>query len=841
MIGDEEREEDVNEDNAAGSSGNNAGDEKPPIPLLGPLPTINFRKDLPIPVVNLVGFVIFPGSITPITVANPESQLAIEHAIQSHRFIFASLINEQATNPKDAIRDFGVVGFIMRVAKDGNSIRALVSGIYRAKIEKFVSSIPPFLVNVQIFEDKKPVIFNPTLEAMTRQLLELFEEYVSLLPIKPPPEAIAVLRSVEVPGKIADLIAGSLPLKPSEAQDILETIDQEERIRKLISIIIKEKEILKIQNEISKRVHENIDKAQRIRILQEEIKEMQKELEQLEGVKSEIEELREKAEKLPEQAKKEVLKQIERLNTIPKESPEYTVALTWIEEVLSLPWNEETKDNLDIKRAKEVLDEDHWNLEDVKERILEFLSVAYLKKSISRGTTLCFVGPPGVGKTSLGRSIARALGRKFVRISLGGVRDEAEIRGHRRTYVGAMPGRIIAGIKQAGTKNPVFMLDEIDKIYADFRGDPASALLEVLDPEQNNAFLDHYISVPFDLSKVFFICTANQIDTIPPPLLDRMELIFIPGYTEIDKLNIAKKFFIPRYKEETGLQEYNIKIEDRAIFKVINEYTREAGVRELGRKIQNIFLKIAKKIAVGEISDNKKEIVIDEKKVEELLGPEEFAIFEDTRGEEIGVVTGLAWTPYGGDILKIECNIVPNEKSITLTGNLGEVMKESARAALTYAKVNAKKLGIPEKKFSYGIHIHVPEGAVPKDGPSAGSAIAISLISALSSKPVRQDIAITGEITLRGKILPVGGIREKVLAASRYGVKEVVLPKLNQKDLEKIPDEIKNKIKFHFVDHLDQLVEIVFGRKTSAKENAPKENKNNNLSIGRKRAKQRKK
>lgn len=806
-----------------------------------PVPVISFKKDIPIPVIQLFGFVIFPGSVVPITLSDVESQIALEQAIQSGRFVFASLVNENAKNQKEAVRNFGTVAFVIRAFKDGNVVRALLSGVYRARIDKFVREIPPFLVQVQIFEDKKPIIFNPELEALSRQLFVIFEEYLELLPIKPPPEAISILRNIDIPGKLADIIASNLPLKPHEAQDLIETLDQTERIRKLIGILIREKEVLKIQAEISRRVQENIDKAQRIRILQEEIKEIQKELDKLEGVKSEIDELKDKAEKLPDNVKKEVLKQIDRLTSIPKESPEYTVILTWVQEVLALPWTEETQDNLDLKRAKRILDEDHWNLEDVKERILEFLSTGALKGSLPRGAILCLVGPPGVGKTSLGKSIARALERKFVRISLGGVRDEAEIRGHRRTYVGAMPGRIINGMKQAGSKNPVFMLDEIDKLSFDFRGDPASALLEVLDPEQNNSFVDHYISLPFDLSRVLFICTANQIDTIPAPLLDRMELIFIPGYTDIDKLNIAKKYFIPKISQGVGLSpKYDVHIDDSAILKVIRQYTREAGVRELSRKLEALMRKLGKKLLLGEIKlDEQKDgnkIKIKDSDVEELLGIPLFSEFEDVKGEFIGVATGLAWTPYGGDIIKIETSVVPQDSSINLTGSLGEVMKESARAALTYAKVNAQKFGIDQRKFKMGLHIHVPEGAVPKDGPSAGIAMCISIISALSSVPVRQSIATTGEITLRGKILPVGGIREKLLAAYRYGVEEVILPKQNQKDLEKVPDEVKQKLKFHFVEHLDEAVSIVFGsnilkkdrRSKSLKSSSKKQSKKKN-------------
>ena len=804
--GEESSEEKVSDANE-GSAGV-MGTPLSPLPVEIP----KFSEDIPIPVLPLF-VVVFPMSVMPVSLTDPDSIKAVEEAISSHRFVFASLLKEKPKSPKDAIREFGTVCFVVRAGSGPDGVfRVLLSGMFRGKIHEFVRNAPPFSVRVKVFEDKRPVIFNPEAEALMREALGLFAEYLSSLPMKPPPEVIAFLRSIDVPGKLADVIAGNLPLRPQEAQELIEELDQTERLRKVVSYLMREREVLRIQEQVAKRVHESIDKAQRIRILQEQIKELRKELEELEGVKSEIDELKEKAEKLPEQAKKEVLKQIERLSSIPHESPEYTVIRTWIDEVLSLPWNEETKDNLDIKRAKEILDEDHWNLDDVKERILEFLSVASMKGEIPKGAILCLVGPPGVGKTSLGKSIARSLGRKFVRVSLGGVRDEAEIRGHRRTYIGAMPGRIITGIKQAGSRNPVFMLDEIDKLSFDFRGDPASALLEVLDPEQNNSFIDHYISVPFDLSRVFFIATANVMENIPEPLLDRMEIIHIPGYTDIDKMHIAKKYFIRKALETTGIDgKFKVELSDDVIYKLIREYTHEAGVRELSRKIESLFRKIAKKILLGEINVKNGLISVSTQDVEEILGPPIYSEHEDVRGTEIGVVTGLAWTPTGGDILKVEVAVIPTESGLSLTGSLGDVMKESAKAALTYAQVNAKRFGIEKKKFKYGLHIHVPEGAIPKDGPSAGVAMCVAIVSALSEKPVRQDIAMTGEITLRGKILPVGGIREKVLAAVRYGVKDVILPSLNRRDLEKVPDEAKEKLRFHFVNHLDDVFGLIFG------------------------------
>lgn len=785
-----------------------------------------FREDIPIPVITLFGNPIFPGSLSPVSITDEETISAVEQAIMSHRFVFATIIKENPKSPKD-IENFGTICFIGRSGKGPDGIyRVLLFGQSRAKIESFAREIPPILVRVKIFEDKRPIIFDPELEAYTREAISMFIDYISLLPVKPPPEFIGFLKSIDVPGKLADIILANLPIRPREAQDLLETLDQKERVRKLLYILIREKEITKLRSEISRRIGEKIDKAQKVRLLHEEMEEIRKELEKLEGQKKDdLEEFRERAQKIPEQVRKEVLRQIDRLASIPAESPEYIVIRNWVEEVLALPWTEESEDNLDIKRAKDVLDEDHWDLEDVKERIIEFLSVGALKNEIPKGTILCLIGPPGVGKTSLGRSIARSLGRKFVRISLGGVRDEAEIRGHRRTYIGAMPGRIMMGMKQAGSKNPVFMLDEIDKLSFDFRGDPAAALLEVLDPEQNNSFVDHYISVPFDLSKVLFITTANVLENIPAPLLDRMEVIHIPGYTDIDKLNIAKKYFVPKALENTGLKgKYLIDIKDDAILKVIREYTYEAGVRELSRKIDSLFRKVGKSLLIGEgnvkIEDGKAEISADV--VGKLLGPPIFINSEEVSGVYVGVATGLAWTPAGGDIMKIEATLIPGKSEIHLTGSLGNVMKESAEAGITYAKVNAKNLGINPKIFNnYGIHIHVPEGAVPKDGPSAGVTICVALVSALSGKPVKQDVSMTGEITLRGKILPVGGIREKVLAAYRFGIKEIILPHDNIRDLEKIPQEVKEKVKFHFVKHLDEVWEKVFANHDGNKVKKP--------------------
>ena len=795
-----------------GESGGNVSEEKKEsfgFPTLLPFDLSKIKEDVPIAVLPLQDTYVFPWAVVPVTVVSPELQKTVEHALETTRVLFCTLLEDTSKPPVPSnIAKIGTVCFIMRYARVENELRLLLAGLSRAQILEFVKEVPPILARVRVFEDKKPIVISVEVEALMRTAKDLFMQYISMLPIQPPPEVISAFRMLDEPGKVADIIASNLPLRREQAKELIETFDQGERLKKIISILIRETEVLKLQKQISEKVRHSFDKMQRIRMIQEQINELKKELRALEGKKDEIEELREKAESLPERAKKEVLEQISRLESIPKESPEYVVIRNWIDEVLALPWNEETQDNLDVERAKKILDEDHWDLDDVKERILEFISISKLKGEIPKGLILLFVGPPGVGKTSLGKSIAKALGRKFVRVSLGGVRDDAEIRGHRRTYIGAMPGRIMMGMKQAGSRNPVFMLDEIDKLGVDFRGDPASALLEVLDPEQNHSFLDHYISIPFDLSRVLFICTANITDTIPPALLDRMEVIRIPGYTEFDKLHIAKHFFIPKAKRELGFDgKIDVQITDNAILKIIRNYTKEAGVRELERKVVSVLRKYALNYFLRKDGVRNQ---IDEKQIEELLGPPEFLEFEEVQGEEVGVATGLAWTPSGGEILKVEVMLYDGDEGLVLTGHLGDVMKESARAALTYVR---SKIKFPKKS----VHIHVPEGAVPKDGPSAGVAMVVALFSAVSGKPVKQSIAMTGEITLRGKIIPVGGIREKVMAGARYGVTDIILPEQNRKDLQKIPDGVKEKIRFHFVSHLDEVIKIVFGDSLSTK------------------------
>jgi len=617
--------------------------------------------------------------------------------------------------------------------------------------------------------------------------------------------------NLEEPGALADLIASILNIPLEDKQTLLETLDVKARLEKANLFLTKELSVLELSSKIQSQVREGIDKSQREYFLREQLKAIQKELGEKDERTVEIEELRQRLTqaKLPPEAMKEGERELDRLAKMPPAAAEYTVSRTYLEWLIDLPWAVSTADNLDISQAQKVLDEDHYDLEKVKKRILEYLAVRKLKADM-KGPILCFVGPPGTGKTSVGKSIARALGRKFIRMSLGGVRDEAEIRGHRRTYVGALPGRVIQGIRKAGSNNPVFMLDEIDKLGMDFRGDPSAALLEVLDPEQNYAFSDHYIDVAFDLSKVMFITTANILDPIPPALRDRMEVLDLPGYTEEEKLKIAKEFLVPKQLEAHGLTDTHIKFEDGAIRRLTLEYTREAGVRNLEREIANICRAVAKRVAEGQEGL----AIIRAEDVPAYLGPVKFFSEVAERTSEPGVATGLAWTPTGGDILFVEATRMKGRKTFSLTGQLGEVMKESAQAALSYVRARAKALKIPEDFFDHSdIHIHVPAGAIPKDGPSAGVTMFTALTSLLTGRPVRSDVALTGEITLRGLVLPVGGIKEKVLAANRAGITTVILPKRNEKDLEEVPEEVKKRMKFHFVQRMDEVIDLALQKK----------------------------
>jgi len=705
---------------------------------------------------------------------------------------------------KNEIYTTGTVAKIKQLLKmPQDTIRVLIEGINRAIIEDYIQTDPFFKVEIrEIIESDQRA--DTQEEALMRGILNLFENYMNMTK-KLPPDIIVSLNNVTNPGRFADIVASHLAVKIEDKQRILETIDNKERLEILFEIISQEIEILEIEKKINYRVKKQIEKNQKEYYLREQMRAIQKELGQQDERIAEADEYRERilALGLNKDIEERMLKEVDRLEKMPSSAAELSVIRTYLDWLVSLPWNIFTDDCVDIKKAEQILDEDHYGLTKVKERILEFLAVRKLSGKI-KGPILCFVGPPGVGKTSLARSVARAMDRKFVRVSLGGVKDEAEIRGHRRTYVGSMPGRIIQGIRQAGSQNPVFLLDEIDKMNSDFRGDPSSALLEVLDPEQNNSFSDHYIEIPFDLSKVLFITTANNLYNIPRPLRDRMEVVTIPGYTEDEKLEIAKLHLIPKQLKEHGLDVSDVTFHESALLKIIRNYTREAGVRNLERSIANICRKIARAVVEGE----KNTIDVDGDLVEKFLGVPRYHYGTVEKQDLIGVATGLAWTEVGGDILNIEVSVMKGEGKLILTGKLGDVMQESAHASYSYVRSKAHLFNIDEdfhKKFD--IHIHVPEGAIPKDGPSAGITIACALISALSMRPVDRTVAMTGEITLRGRVLPVGGIKEKVLAAHRAGIKTIILPEENTKDLEEVPQKVKDQICFVFVNTMDEVIE----------------------------------
>jgi ATP-dependent Lon protease len=754
--------------------------------------------------------------VLPLFVGREMSIKAIEIALESNRMIFLTSqkdINVENPSPSD-LYSVGTVGVIMRMLKlpDGR-IKILVQGVARAKTTKFLQKEPFYQVEIKAFPDV-PAPVNLETEALMRNVKEQIEKLVSFGKVILP-DIMVVIENVEDPGKLADLAVANMGLKVEQAQEILEITDAVQRIKRINEALGKEIELLSMQQKIQADVRGEIDKTQREYFLREQLKAIQRELGETDDRADDMRELREKIKeaKLPEKAAKEAEKQLRRLERMHPDAAEASMTRTYIEWLAELPWSKSTKDNLDLKVAHKVLEEDHYDLEKVKERILEYLSVRKLKEKM-KGPILCFVGPPGVGKTSLGKSIARALGREFVRISLGGVRDEAEIRGHRRTYVGALPGRIIQGIKTAGNNNPVFMLDEIDKIGADFRGDPSAALLEVLDPEQNNSFSDHYIGLPFDLSRVMFITTANMTDPIPGPLKDRMEIIHLSGYTEQEKLGIAKSYLIPRQLTEHGITEKNIAIPDKTILHVIGQYTREAGVRNLEREIAHLCRKVARKIAEGETG----QFTVTTSNLYTYLGAPKYLPEVERERDEVGVVTGLAWTETGGDVLYIEATTMRGKGNLTLTGHLGDVMKESAHAALTYVRSRAGELGISLDTFSKtDVHIHVPAGAIPKDGPSAGVTMATALASVFTSKPVKKDLAMTGEVTLRGRVLPIGGLKEKTLAARRAGIKTMIVPKQNQKDLDEIPKNVKKGMQFIFVETMDEVIANALRKKLKSR------------------------
>ncbi|MBC7342719.1 MAG: endopeptidase La [Clostridia bacterium] len=757
-----------------------------------------------IPLLPLRGVLVFPYMVIHLDVGRERSVNAIDEAMIRDREILLVMQKEAQTDEpgEDDLYRVGTVAEIKQLLKlPGGTLRVLVEGLRRAKIVSYLAYDPYIRVEVEEQEEDEPK--TPEIEALMRTLVASFENYVKASK-KIPPEAVVSVVTLEDPGRLADVVASHLSLKLSDRQELLEAISVKERLEILCRILSQEMEILELERKINLRVRKQMEKTQKEYYLREQMKAIQKELGEKDERASETEELRQKiAEaKLPKEVEEKALKEVERLEKMPPMVAEATVVRNYLDWLLSLPWNYQTRDRLDIAAAEKVLDEDHYGLREVKDRILEYLAIRKLAKKI-KGPILCFVGPPGVGKTSLAKSIARAMDRKFVRISLGGTRDEAEIRGHRRTYVGALPGRIIQGMKQAGSKNPVFLLDEIDKLGTDFRGDPASALLEVLDPEQNHMFSDHYIESPFDLSKVLFITTANVEYSIPRPLLDRMEVIRLPGYTEEEKVKIAELHLIPKQIKEHGLKPSQLSISENAIRKIIREYTREAGVRNLEREIAAICRKTARDIVAKKIKSQK----VTASTVEVLLGAPRYRLGLAEEADQVGVATGLAVTEAGGDILSVEVTVVPGKGGFTLTGKLGDVMKESAQAGLSYVRSRADQLGI-DKNFheKNDIHIHVPEGAIPKDGPSAGITMACALTSALTGRPVRRDTAMTGEITLRGRVLSVGGIKEKVLAAHRAGAKVVILPKDNSKNLEEVPANIKRKLKFVLVEHMDEVI-----------------------------------
>jgi ATP-dependent Lon protease len=766
-------------------------------------------------ILPLKGTVVFPSLIIPLVITDQRYAKLIDDTLMGGKVIglFAQKDPELENPGPNDIHKIGTAGTILKMLRfpDG-SVRFLVQGLTRIKIKRFIKEDPFLTARVEPLEDL--IEESVEMEALNRTILELLKRVVNLAPYLPDDLQISALNT-EDPGKLSDLISSNLNITLAQKQDLLETLEVKDRLKKLTLYLNKEVEVLELSRKIQSQAATEMGKMQRDYILREQLKAIQKELGESDERTQEVEEFKKKIEeaKMPQEAREAALKELDRLSKMNPAAAEYTVSRTYLDWLVNLPWSSGTQDNLDIKEAKRVLDEDHYDLEKVKERILEYLAVRKLKSDL-KGPILCFVGPPGVGKTSLGMSIARALGRKFNRISLGGMHDEAEIRGHRRTYIGSLPGRVLQGIRRTGSNNPVFMLDEVDKIGQDFRGDPAAALLEVLDPEQNHTFSDHYLEVPFDLSKVMFITTANILDPIPAVLRDRMEVLELPGYTDLEKLQIAKKYLIPKELDNHGLKEENLTFQDQALKKIINDYTKESGLRNLDREVATICRKVAKKVA----SDEVKKVELTSDNLHEYLGAPKFFQEVLERTSQIGVVPGLAWTSTGGEILFVEATKMRGKKSLTLTGHLGEVMKESAQTALSYVRSTSHRWGIPEDFFEkFDIHVHVPAGSIPKDGPSAGITMATAIVSLLSERSVKPYLAMSGEITLRGQVLPIGGLKEKTLAAYRAGIKTIILSKHNEKDLEEVPEEIKKKIKFVFVETVDEVLGLALDKKKKIK------------------------
>ncbi len=766
-------------------------------------PQITIPTELPMLAVRDV--VVFPNMVLPLFVGRETSVLAIEAALAQDRLIFLATQKDQSVeNPEPGdIYPVGTVSLILRMLKlpDGR-LKILVQGKAKGMVQEYLKERPYFLVEMAVLPETTIAEVSPEAEALMRNAREMSEKILTLKGIMSP-DLLAILESIEDPGHLADLVAANLRLKIEEAQMVLEEMDPIRSLIKVNDFLRKEMEVSAIQAKIQSQAREEMDRTQREYFLREQLRAIKKELGDLDETTKEMEDYRLKIAqaRMPKQAEEDALKQLSRLEQMHPDAAEASIVRTYLDWLVSLPWSKSTRDKLEVKEAKTILDEDHFNLEKVKDRILEYLSVRKLNKKM-KGPILCFVGPPGVGKTSLGQSIARAMGRKFVRISLGGMRDEAEIRGHRRTYIGALPGRIIQGIKNAGSNNPVFILDEVDKIGMDFRGDPAAALLEVLDPEQNHSFSDHYLNVPFDLSRVMFITTANLVDPIPSALRARMEVIRLAGYTEDEKLQIVLRHLLPRQLTENGLRSQDFKISTEVIRRVIMNYTLEAGLRNLEREIGALCRKVARRIAEGE----KGPFAVTGGNLHVYLGPPRF-LPEGEVENEVGVATGLAWTQVGGETLAVEASLMKGKGQLTLTGQLGDVMKESGQAALSYARARADRLNLaPDFYEKLDIHIHVPAGATPKDGPSAGVTMATALVSALTQIPVRRDVAMTGEITLRGKVLPIGGLKEKAIAALRARVKKVIIPAANKKDLVEIPKNVKRRIKFVAVADMDEVL-----------------------------------
>jgi ATP-dependent Lon protease len=761
-----------------------------------------------LPVLPLKETVVFPESMTPLAVGQDRSVKLIDDVVSGERMLalFTVRDGEVETPGWADLYEYGTVAVVHKMIKvpDG-TLRILVQGVQRVRLAAPLQD-EPYLVGA--LDDAPDVVRDtPEVEALTRNVQQQFAHIIGLTPYLPEELQLAAA-NVDEPSALTHLIASTLRLKTEERQELLETTDVEERLRKISVILGREVEMSELGSKIQSQVASEIDKSQREFFLRQQLKAIQEELGEGDDQQAEINELRERIEEknLPEHAEKAAVRELSRLEKLPPAAAEYGVIRTYVDWILSLPWSEETEDNLELEHARRILDEDHFDLEKVKQRIVEHLAVSKLKNDLS-GPILCFVGPPGVGKTSLGQSIARALGRKFARISVGGVRDESEIRGHRRTYIGAMPGTIVRAIRDSESRNPVFLVDEIDKMGADFRGDPASAMLEVLDPEQHSTFRDHYLDLPFDLSKVLFICTANTLDTIPGPLLDRMDVIELSGYTHEEKLGIAKRYLVPKQIDAHGLTRSRLSLPDKTLRLVITEYTREAGVRNLERQLATICRKVATMVATGETG----RIKVDEARVREWLGPRKFSADARKRTADPGVATGLAYTAVGGDVLFIEATAYPGKGKLTITGQLGEVMQESAQAALSWVRSHAADLGLAAEWFSANdVHIHVPAGAVPKDGPSAGVTMATAIVSLVRGIPVDDDVGMTGEITLTGQVLPIGGVREKVLAAERVGLTRAILPLENEHDLDDLPEETRNRLEFVLVDHIEDVFADAF-------------------------------